>query len=221
MMRTTLASAVLLVALTACGSDPASQDPPSENPITIDGNNVSASDGLVFIRQGGQSITDASVTVTANGVGATQLSGGHYFELPTPLTPGATLTVQATRLTETASVTATMPSTPVFTAPAANDPVTIGTPLTVSWTSGTNPEYFLIRLGYRVGNTGMSVGDSVAGTVRTVNIPTAAIPPGATLLSIDIRAIGPETLGGDAAASSRLRLYATTEDRPLILNPVP
>ncbi|MEO8479426.1 MAG: hypothetical protein ABI542_07295 [Gemmatimonadota bacterium] len=222
MSRTLLTSSLLLLA-TACGSKdptgggppPPPPPPPPANLITIDGNNVGASGGLVFISQGGASVSDASVTVTANGVVATPISSGYAWELPTPLAPGATLTVVATRLGKTATATGILPAIPVFVAPEPNDPITIGTPFTVTWTAAANAHYYLVHLGYRVGSNGNSVGDSVAGNIRTVDVATAAIPAGASNPDIDIRAIGTETLSGDVAPASKLRLFAQTEVRNL------
>lgn len=221
MTRAILTGGAVLLALAACGGDPTGGVPTPAGDILIDGNNVGPSFGLVFIRQDGQSVSDGSVTVTANGVAATPASGGYAWQLANPLAAGATLTVQASRLGKTATVTGTLPATPVLVAPALNDPVTIGQPLTVTWTSPTDPAYFVIHLGYRVGSTGTSVGDSVAGNVRTISLETATIPAGATNFSIDIRAIGADTRGGDVEPASKLRLYATTENRDLTVGVVP
>ncbi len=218
MRRPIPAVAFAFLSLAACSDSPTGEGDPLPNPITIDGNNVGAAGGLVFISQGGQSISDASVTVTANGVAASPLSGGYYWELGAPLTVGATLTVRATRLGKTATLAGPLPSTPILSAPAVDGLVTIGTPLTVTWTSASNPAYFIVNLGYRVGNTGMGSVDSVAGSARTVSLATAGIPVGATLLSIDIRAYGTATLGGDVSPTSRLNLFASSEIRNLVLN---
>lgn len=225
MSRALLTSSLLLLA-TACGSKdptgggtPPPPPPPPANLILIDGNNVGATDGLVFISQEGTSVSDASVTVTANGVAATPTNGGYYWQLAAPLAAGAILTVQASRLGKTATVVGRLPATPVLVAPALNDPVVIGTPLTVTWTSPSDPAYFIVHLGYRVGTNGMGVQDSVAGNVRTIDLATAAIPAEATNLSIDIRAYGADTPGGDVAPQSKLRLFASTGDRTLTNGP--
>jgi hypothetical protein len=227
MPRTLAAYACLLLAVSACGGDtvgpgtPPPPPPPPANLITIDGNNIGVADGSVFISQGGAVITDASATVTANGVAASLQGSGYYYELASPLAPGAMLTIQASRLGKTATVVGTVPSTPVVVSPAVDATVTIGAPLTVTWTSPTNPSYYIVRLGYRIGTTGSSIRDSVGGTVRTINLSTTALPSGATNLSVDIRAIGTETLSGDVSPASRLRLFATTGDRNLTLNAGP
>jgi hypothetical protein len=229
MPPTRVACATLLLVIAACGGDttgpgtppPPPPPPPPANLITIDGNNVGASDGLVFISQNGQLISDGSVTVTANGVPATPINSGYFYDFGTPLSAGATLTVQATRLGKTAAIAGTVPATPILSAPAVNGAVIPGTPVTVTWASATNPSYFIVRLGYRVGTTGTSIRDSVGGAVRTVNLATTAIPVGATALSVDVRAIGPETLSGDVAPTSRLSLSATTENRDLTLSAGP
>ncbi|HET9065469.1 MAG TPA: hypothetical protein VFN22_06590 [Gemmatimonadales bacterium] len=220
MPRACLTRALVLLAVVACSEAPTGGSTPPTS-IRIDGNNVGPSDGLVFITQGGQSVTDASVTVTANGSAATPTNGGYYWQLGTPLAAGATLTVQATRLGASATVVGTLPATPVITAPAPDAPVTIGTPLTVTWTSASDPAYFVVHLGYRVGNTGTSVSDSVAGHARAVDLATTAIPAGATNLEVDIRAVGSESRSGDVTTDSKLRLHAATENRALTLNAGP
>lgn len=220
MPRPLLIRSLLMLAVVACSDDPTGGGTPPAS-IRIDGNNVGPSDGLVFISQGGQSVTDASVTVTANGSAATPTNGGYYWQLGAPLAAGATLTVRAVRLGATATVVGTLPATPVLTAPALDAAVTIGTPLTVTWTSASDPAYFAVHLGYRVGNTGTSVSDSVAGHARAVDLATAAIPAGATNLEVDIRAVGSESRSGDATTDSKLRLHAATENRNLTLNTGP
>jgi hypothetical protein len=221
-MSLTIPRFALLVTLLACGEDgtsdpvtPPPPPPPPANLIGIDGNLVDSRWGYILVSQQDVPITDASMVVTANGIAAPPSDGGFRWDLGTPLNPGALLTVTASRLDKTATIAAMLPSIPEFVAPATNAAIDPGTPLTVTWTSATDPAYFLVHIGYRVGTEGMGIRDSVAGSSRSVTISTAAISGDATAVSVDIRAFASDTRTGDIHPDSRLKLFATSESRPL------
>jgi hypothetical protein len=217
----------LFFALKACGDDgptdpntppPPPPPPPPANLILVDGYLVDAQYGYIVVAQQGVSITDASMVIAANGVAATPSDGGFRWDLGTPLSPGALLTVTASRLGKTATIAAALPTVPEVVTPAANATFAPGTPLAVTWTSAADPAYYLVHIGYRVGTNGMGVQDSVAGSARSTTLSTAAIPSNATNVSIDIRAYGADTRSGDIDPGSRLKLFVSSEHRSLTVD---
>lgn len=226
-MTLTIPRSALLVALLACGEDgtsdpvtppPPPPPPPPANLIGVDGNLVDSRWGYILVSQQDVPITDASMVVTANGIAAPPADGGFRWDLGTPLNPGELLTVTASRLGKTATIAATLPSIPEFVTPATNAAIDIGAPLTVTWTSATDPAYFVVHIGYRVGTTGNGVQQTVAGNARSVAISTTEIPGDATALSIDIRAFAPDTRSGDIDPTSSLKLFTSSESRPLTVD---
>ena len=94
-----------------------------------------------------------------------------FFEfLNSGLEPGQVLTAKMTGNGMTVERTATIPASPVITAPALGGMVSKQSDLVISWTSPTNPQRFLVV--YEVVNSSDPLFFAVVdGASRSVNVP--------------------------------------------------
>lgn len=216
---------VLIVVTAGCGSSqsstpttPTTPSTPSSAMILVYGSDMGPRYEHIGLETGGQSLTGAQVTV--NGTVIPETSAGSYNgQLPSMLAPGAPLTLEVHANGEVVTATATIPEIPVLVTPMAGGSIHLGTPLSFSWTDGSNPDEFLAGIGYQTGAGGSAQEVTVSGSTRTTTVATAAIPAGATTLTAYVFAYANGTFSGPADPASRLHIREPTQTVSLVIQP--
>jgi hypothetical protein len=117
------------------------------------------------------------------------------------------------------TVTATIPELPVLVTPVDGGSIHLGTPLSFSWTDGSNPDEFLAGIGYHVGAGGSGQSVTVSGSTRSTTVATAAIPAGATSFTAYVFAYANGTFSGPADPTSRLHIRQESHTVSLVITP--
>lgn len=134
---------IALGTMVALGCDDERVTAPEVIPLLITGD-LTPEVQLVSITRGGQTVTDALVTVNDLAIPHQLNSPGSYRaarDLPTgPLVLEVTADGQAVQMT------GIMPDTPVLTAPAAGTDFALADSITVTWTSVTSPDSFEVSI---------------------------------------------------------------------------
>jgi hypothetical protein len=147
----------------------------------------------------------AGLTVTVNGTALTDAGGGSYngFVQPTVAAGGA-VQVQVTNGTITATGNGTVPERPVITGAAHT---TMGAPVTITWTSATAPDSFMVALNYHLpDNSSAAVIARLPGTARQVTLQTTDILAGGVVFSVGVDAYNHGLFSGAFAAGSDMHL---------------
>ncbi|MBL0177750.1 MAG: hypothetical protein IPP98_01310 [Gemmatimonadetes bacterium] len=204
MARTALFTALLLsAAVAACSDDPTGNGDPG--PILVVGNDMGVRFQNFSLSRDGAPLTDAVVKI--NGVTVPQSGTGSYtYDIGTPLMTGQDLVLRVEHDGDVVEGRATIIDGPTLTAPVADQPITFGQPLTVSWTSTAQPDFWVATLTYTNAGAGSGLTDSLPPAARssvlaTTTIPATAINPAAGVYSY-LRG----TFTGPAAAGSTMRV---------------
>jgi hypothetical protein len=196
----------LLLLLAACSSSPTETVTPGPK-FEILGADMSGFNQNIFVSLNGSGVAGLSVTVS--GTAMTDQGGGTYNgHLPTALPAGTAVQVRVTNGTLTGIGDAIVPVAPVVTGAAHT---TIGAPVTITWTTPTSPDSFLVVLDYRMPDqsTGAVVA-RVGGNLRQVQLATTGIPANGVVFAAGVDAYMHGSFSGDAAPTSSMHLRATS-----------
>ncbi|MCG6954587.1 MAG: hypothetical protein LJF04_01230 [Gemmatimonadetes bacterium] len=220
-------AALLLLALVAsCDND--TTDPVTIVPLApllIVGGEMGAQSQNLTVTREGHGVTDATVTI--NGVAIPHVVAGLYHgQLPTALPAGSPLNLQVSAGGTTVQGTVNVPEAPVLTAPAAVTPFDPDHPdrgvvITVSWTSATNPDRFVVLMS-DIGSR-LDMTFPAAGTARELKI---ALPwPGPPGTTFSVFAYNDGSFTGEVDPDSRMSVGIesspdagiTTDSVPLLI----
>jgi hypothetical protein len=201
-----LAALVLSATLAACGSDSTgSNDDPG--PILIVGGDMGVRFQNFSLRRDGAPLTDAVVKI--NGVTVPPTGTGSYnYEMGSTLTPGQELVIRVEHEGDVVEGRATLITGPTLTAPSANQVITYGQPLTVTWTSVAQPDFWTISMEYSVAGAGNGLTDSLPPSARSGVLATTAVPAAAINPSIGIYSYLRGTFTGPADPASTMKVRA-------------
>jgi hypothetical protein len=103
---------------------------------------------------------------------------------------------------------ATMIEGPTLTAPVTGQVITYGQPITVTWTSVPQPDYWTIFMTYSVAGAGNGHSDSLPPAARSSSFPTTVVPASATNPAIGVYSYLRGTFTGPADPASNMRFRA-------------
>lgn len=177
--------------------------------LTVDGE-IGAQFQKLTITREGAAVTDGMVTV--NGVAIRHAGAGLYEgQLPTAVPPGAPLNLWVSAGGATVKATVNLPETPVPIAPATGAVFAFGDSITVSWSSATTPDRFVVSGAWVVDDVGFSKTFPAAGTARDLTIAAREFPAGLDV-TISVFACNDGSFTGQADRASQLSVRG--EDPP-------
>lgn len=116
---------------------------------------VSARLQWIYVWQAGEHVPDARVTVNdvvipRGTIGGTSPAQGVYRgAVPEALAPGMPLVLKVEARGMTVEARGNVPESPVLTAPSIGTVFTAANPITIAWTSSTDPDHFEVGIGFR------------------------------------------------------------------------
>lgn len=163
-------------------------------------------------------------TVTVNGTGIPAGSGLYQGQLPAAVPVGGTLNLLTTVGDCVVFATDRVPERPALTAPAAGSNVVVSSALPVSWTSGSNPDRFVVSASWLLtptSGTGWR-SDDLPGSARSFSIPAGTLPAGKTV-KVRVYAYndGKETFVGSFTPDSRMAIRGGDEAGRDVLTAAP
>ncbi len=179
-MRRSLALSAISLVLVACSSNPTGGGDP--DPILVYGSDMGPRYQNFSLSRGSTPITDAVVTINGTVLPASA-TGSYNYDLGQTLQPGEQLLIRVVQGGEVVEGRATIIAAPTLTAPTPNQLLTLGQPLTFTWTATSQPDYWRVALLYNSGGGGASVGDSLPPSARSTTLATTAVPANATNLT--------------------------------------
>lgn len=215
MPRSSLARPLALLLLAACSSSPTTTKPvDNTDKLEIVGGDMSGYNQYIYVRLNGT--FTPGLTVTVNTAAMTDNGGGIYGgHLPAAVAAGGQVQVVVTNGTITATGTGVVPATPVIT---NESHTTIGAPVSITWTSATSPDSFMVSLNYHLPDgSAAAVIARLGGSARQVSLPTTEIPANGVVYSIGILALMNGAFTGDAATTSNMHLRASTPSYPVTI----
>jgi hypothetical protein len=206
MSRHTLFAAVLLSAtLAACGDDVTGSGDPV--PILILGSDMGPRYQNFSLARDGAPLTDAVVKI--NGVTLPPTGTGSYsYDRGSFLAPGQELVLRVEHAGDVVEGRATMIEGPTLTAPVTDQVITYGQPLTVTWTSSAQPDFWVISMTYSVAGAGNGHTDSRPPAARSSTFPTTVVPASATNPAVGLYSYLRGTFTGPVDPASNMRVRA-------------
>lgn len=129
------------------------------------------------------SVSRGPASVNVNGTNIPAGSGIYQGQLPAAVPVGGALNLLTSVGDCLVFATDRVPESPALTAPAAGASVPVGSALPVAWTSGSNPDRFVVSATWLINptsGTGWRSAD-IPGTSRNFSIPAGALPAGKTV----------------------------------------
>lgn len=154
----------------------------------------------IAVAQNGRDANDAVVTVNGIAMPRTN-SGGYSGQLPEPVSAGSPLVLEVISDGATARATGTVPEAPVLTAPATGTVFALTDSITVTWTSATDPEGFLVAVG-----SVFPAFFAAPGSARELKIAASDVGLIDRNL-IDVTALNSGSFTGRAEPGSRMNLW--------------
>jgi len=197
----------LLALVASCGNDTTGPLEEVTPLLMVDGDMGAQFQSLTVTREG-VAVTDGTVTV--NGVAIPHAGAGLYQgQLPTTLPAGSPLNLQVSVRGATVHGTVNVPEAPVLTAPATGTVFDPRDTITVSWTSATNPDRFVVSGAFITLDVVRSdMTFPAAGTARELKIPLppeVGAGPGTTL---SVFACNDGSIAGQVDPDSRMSICA-------------
>jgi hypothetical protein len=190
----------LLALIASCDNDTTG---PLEQvtPLLIAGGDMGAQLQDLTITREGVAITDGTVTV--NGVAIPHAGSGRYVgQLPDAVPAGSPINLQVSAGGATVQGTVNVPEAPVLTAPATGAAFAAADYITVSWTSATDPDRFIVYGAWVVDDVGFRKSFPAAATAREIKIAAFEFP-GADI-TISVVAYNDGSFTGQAHPDSRM-----------------
>lgn len=191
----------LLAPLASCEND-ASGPVKEAAPLLIAGGDMGGQFQNLTVTREGAAVTDATVTV--NGVAIPHAGAGRYQgQLPTAVPAGSPLDLRVSAGGATVQGTVNVPEASVLTAPATGAVFAPGGLITVTWTSATNPDRFVVSGAWIVDGVGFGESFPAAATGRELEIATSEFPWGPDI-TIGVVACNDGSFTGQAHPDSRM-----------------
>jgi len=108
---------------------------------------------------------------------------------------------------------------PTLTAPTDGQSFTRGAPITVTWTSAEQADYWRVFLSYSANGGGTAITDSVAASARSHVLSTGSIPANATSTTISVFGYRKGTFTGLFHPASNMRVRAPSVTTGITLTP--
>jgi hypothetical protein len=224
--RVGLRGVILLFSLALIAScDRDTTGPLVEAPLLIAGGDMGAQFQNLTITRAGMAVTDGTVTV--NGVVVPHAGAGRYVgQLPDAVPAGSPLNLQVSAGGVTVQGTVLVPEAPILTAPAAGAVLAAADYITVSWTSATDPDRFIVNGDWVVDDVAFRKTFPAAATARVTRISASELPAGADI-TLSVVAYNDGTFNGQADPDSRMScgggqpgaaITITTEASPLLVH---
>ncbi|MBK6494242.1 MAG: hypothetical protein IPG05_03935 [Gemmatimonadetes bacterium] len=206
MTRTALFTALVLsAAVAACSDDPTGNGDPG--PILIAGGDMGPRFENFSLSRDGAPLTDAVVKINGTTLPASS-TGSYNYDRGSALAAGEELVIRVEHDGDVVEGRATMIEGPTLTAPVADQVITYGQPLTVTWTSVPQPDYWTISMTYSVNGAGNGHTDSLPPAARSSSFPTTVVPASAINPAIGIYSYLRGTFTGPADPASNMRVRA-------------
>ena len=204
MNRTALFTTLMLsAAVAACSDDPTGNGDPG--PILVVGCDMGVRFQNFTLSRDGAPLTNAVVKINGTTV-PNSGTGSYSYDLGTPLTAGQELVLRVEHDGDVVEGRATIIDGPTLTAPAADQLITFGQPLTVTWTSTAQPDFWVTTLTYTNAGAGNGVTDSLPPAARTSVLATTTVPATAINPAAGVYSYLRGTFTGPAAAGSTMKV---------------
>src|SRR5690606_3014063 len=201
-----LAAAVLLVP--ACSDDEEGTAPTVTLLVeAVFGSQV----GTVTVSDGGVAVEGASVDVNGVAAVAGGVPGGYGVNLGAPVAGGGTITVEVSDAGALVLAEATVPHTPVVTAPAQDAVFATTQDIEVTWTSASDPDRWVVEASDGVVET-FDVAD---GAARAFTIPGGTLT--ADTWEIRVIASNDGVVSGDIEAGSAMEVAVAVAVSPTVI----
>lgn len=209
-LRTTTLAIPLLAGL-ACNDD---NNGPTAETLLVQGADMGAQVQNINVSNGGAPVSSATVTV--NGEAATPgVAGAYAVSLAAPVAAGGALTLSVEAGGGIVTATGNVPEAPAVTAPLDAAVILTTDPIDVTWTSGTDPDRFLVLA---VGATTDTF--TAAGSARAVSIPAGGLAGGNWTIQVFAYNDGTFTGSTEAGSAMNIRGEAAAYPSVTIVAPV-
>lgn len=184
----------------------------------VKGNSVSGYGGHIYVYLDGVPVTTANVTINSE-IFPHQGNGRYTKSLDTVVPLGGTLNLEVVIGAVTITGTDTVPERPTLSAPAGGEIYAPTDTITVSWTSPSDPDRFMISAGYSCGDDcGTGKRYYVAGNARTVDIPASDLPPDKAI-RIEVYAYNDGEFTGPVTSDSTMNIRTGSSGEAIIFIP--
>lgn len=167
--------------------------------------------GTVTVSDGGVPVEGASVDVNGVAAVAGGVPGEYGLAFAVPVAGGATITVEVSDAGAVVLAEATVPHTPVLTAPAQDAVFANTQDIEVTWTSTSDPDRWVVEAS----DGTVETFDVADGAARAFTIPGGTLT--ADTWEIRVIAYNDGVVSGDIEAGSAMEVQAAVATSPTVI----